>query len=173
MEPVFMVASLGLALAAPLLFVLYRRGRRLPVGSRCGNCSAESFELRVRVLGRLLRAHGLRRRWCPRCGWQGFARTPTVLQAARPALARPAPIEAPTVVVLRSIEVDGRLIDVAVHCRPERPRWVGRLAFAAGAWRWTDESDDFRGDSLGDILVQTLTLSDRAIMHRVRQALYG
>ena len=44
----------------------------LPKGDRCPNCDAVTARVQSKLMGRLIR--NLRKRWCMRCGWEGFLR---------------------------------------------------------------------------------------------------
>lgn len=44
----------------------------LPKGDRCPNCDAATARVQSRLMGRLVPK--LRKRWCMRCGWEGFLR---------------------------------------------------------------------------------------------------
>ncbi len=44
----------------------------LPKGDRCPNCDAATARVQARVMGRLI--PNLRKRWCMRCGWEGYCR---------------------------------------------------------------------------------------------------
>jgi hypothetical protein len=50
----------------------------LPTDRRCSQCDEETLLLRTNPIGRWAFALSLRRvqwRWCPRCGWEGLARS--------------------------------------------------------------------------------------------------
>jgi hypothetical protein len=65
------------AVGTKLLLALVTIYLLLPADRRCDLCDGETLPLRMgpagRALGRLMRRH-LGRRWCPACGWSGFAR---------------------------------------------------------------------------------------------------
>jgi hypothetical protein len=44
----------------------------LPKGDRCPNCDAATARVQSKLMGRLIR--NLRKRWCMRCGWEGYFR---------------------------------------------------------------------------------------------------
>jgi hypothetical protein len=76
----FALVAVGskLVLALLTIYLLF------PADRRCDRCDGETLPLRMgaagRTVGVLLRRH-FGRRWCPACGWSGFAR----LDAGRPA----------------------------------------------------------------------------------------
>ena len=49
-----------------------------PSERTCDECDAETLPVRMGVGGRMLQKMligKLQRRWCPRCGWEGYTRT--------------------------------------------------------------------------------------------------
>jgi hypothetical protein len=67
------------ALGAKLLLGLIMIYFLLPAEPSCNQCDGETILLQTRRAAKLvaLACFGtLQRRWCPRCGWEGFARAP-------------------------------------------------------------------------------------------------
>jgi hypothetical protein len=66
-----------IAVGSKLLLALLTIYLLLPADRRCDRCDGETLPLRMgvtgRAMGRLLRRH-FGRRWCPSCGWSGYAR---------------------------------------------------------------------------------------------------
>lgn len=66
-----------LAFGAKLLLALVTIYLLLPVESSCNGCDEETLLLQPRRGDRVLSLvclGRLQRRWCPHCGWEGFAR---------------------------------------------------------------------------------------------------
>lgn len=67
----FVAIGSKLILALVTIYLLF------PAGRSCDQCDGETLPIRMgavgRMVGRLLRRH-LGRRWCPSCGWTGYAR---------------------------------------------------------------------------------------------------
>ena len=88
----FFFAAVGakLVLAVVTIFLL------LPTDRRCSECDGETLLVRMGPVGRRISRAlfgALQRRWCPRCGWEGYARG---VRPGQPVpVASPAP-EAPT-----------------------------------------------------------------------------
>jgi hypothetical protein len=67
-----------LAFGAKLLLALITIYLLLPQESSCNGCDEETLLLQATRADRVLSIFclgRLRRRWCPHCGWEGFART--------------------------------------------------------------------------------------------------
>ena len=54
----------------------------LPKGDRCPNCDAATARVQARVISRLV--PNLRKRWCMRCGWEGYLRQGALTPEAQP-----------------------------------------------------------------------------------------
>lgn len=77
-----------LAFGAKLLLALVMIYLLLPADRRCNQCDHETLLLQMSSSGRWLSLAclgTLQRRWCPACGWEGFARAPSLQIAARSA----------------------------------------------------------------------------------------
>jgi hypothetical protein len=64
-------------LGAKLLLALLTIYFLLPAESTCNQCDEDTILLQARAGSRLVSLvclGTLQRRWCPRCGWEGFAR---------------------------------------------------------------------------------------------------
>lgn len=69
----FVTVGAKLLLAMLMIYLLF------PSDRTCNTCDEETLLVRMGRSGRLLAvlAFGrLQKRWCPRCGWEGFARLP-------------------------------------------------------------------------------------------------
>lgn len=167
METVLVLLYLVSAGGAAILLARPAWARLRSVRSHCPDCGGATEPLRPPLVAPLV-GRITHPRWCMGCGWQGWvprglARTPAV----EPIIAEPVDLR------LRAVDVDGRRVEVMLQCRPESLHWFGRLGYRAEDWHWVERCDDFEGASLGDLIEQSLTLSEPAIARRVRQALYG
>ncbi len=67
-----------IAVGAKLILALVTIYLLFPSDNCCNNCDGETLLLQMgrsgRAVSRLLLGT-LQRRWCPRCGWEGLART--------------------------------------------------------------------------------------------------
>lgn len=82
----FVAVGAKLILAVVTVYLLFSTDRS------CSACDGETLPLRMRAPGRLLSwllAGKLQRRWCPRCGWEGFTRTGGQSLAASEEATRP------------------------------------------------------------------------------------
>jgi hypothetical protein len=67
------------AMGAKLLLALFTIYLLFPDETSCNQCDCDTLLLQMPRPARLLAAiciGTLQRRWCPRCGWEGFARVP-------------------------------------------------------------------------------------------------
>ena len=168
-----MVIALPLALGG---YVVYNG---LPRTRRCPACAGDTVRLRSRLhrlASPLFRFNELHLRWCPECHWSGTAR---IGRAPTPALApvagragRGRPGGAPDSVDIRRLDVDGRPVRVMVQCWAEEGQWRGRLLFIAADGRtWMEGVSSITGRSALDVLSQALTIPDRALTGRLRNAM--
>lgn len=87
----FVTVVAKLVLAMVMIYLL------LPTDRRCGECDEETLLLEDHPLVRLMSRctpWQLRRRWCPRCGSEGFARLSLSRRAAERGLPERIPIHA-------------------------------------------------------------------------------
>lgn len=72
------IAFIFVAFVSKLLLAVAMCYLIFPAERTCDACNGETLAVRMgpggRVLSRLLLGR-LQRRWCPRCGWQGYTRT--------------------------------------------------------------------------------------------------
>lgn len=69
---------LFVAMGAKLLLALVTIYLLFPSDRSCNSCNHETLLLQMGRPGRILAwllLGRIERRWCPRCGWEGFART--------------------------------------------------------------------------------------------------
>lgn len=69
----FVTVGAKLLLAMVMIYLLF------PSDRTCNTCDEETILVRMGRSGRLLAVLAcgrLQKRWCPRCGWEGFARLP-------------------------------------------------------------------------------------------------
>ncbi|HYJ78900.1 MAG TPA: hypothetical protein VEW03_04840 [Longimicrobiaceae bacterium] len=68
----FIAFGAKVVLACAMIYLI------LPADRVCSGCDAETLPLRMGALGRTfsgLMLGRVQRRFCPRCGWEGFVRT--------------------------------------------------------------------------------------------------
>lgn len=68
----FVAFGSKLLLALAMIYLVF------PSDRSCSQCDGETIALRMGRLGRAatrMLGGALQRRWCPRCGWEGFTRT--------------------------------------------------------------------------------------------------
>lgn len=174
-----MVIALPLALGG---YVVYNG---LPRSRRCPACAADTIRLRSalhRLASHVVHADELHLRWCPECDWNGTARlgpTPATATATAPPAAAAAGGDldaprrhAPDSVDIRRLDVDGRAVRVMVQCWAERGEWRGRLLFIAPDGRtWMEGASSITGRSALEVLSQALTIPDRTLTGRLRNAM--
>ncbi|MBW3554345.1 MAG: hypothetical protein KY466_12575 [Gemmatimonadetes bacterium] len=176
---------LFLVIALPLALGLLVALNGLPRTRLCPLCTGETIRIRSRrhaALSRFLPRESLQRRWCPCCDWSG-----TVRVARRPAGARGAPrapvgpretasaadgpVPPAPGLQVRCLELDDGAWRVQLECWAEEGAWRGRLLFVGpGGHAWTDGRPHLVGRSAVEVFSQVLSLSDRALVGRIRKA---
>lgn len=182
------ILYLVLVIALPLVLSAVVSYRTLPDGDDCPLCGDDTLRLRSRWLrwtSAVKPGARLQRRWCLGCGWEGISRLVRTETAPRAVDAQPGPTRSPDTqresgrpdvhsrdrkaIDLRKLEVDGQRWRVMLETWCDAGGWYGRLLFGGPSGRlWTDRQEVFRGPSPLDVLGQALSLSDRVLVHRVR-----
>lgn len=80
----FVTVGAKLLLAMVMIYLLF------PSDRTCNTCDEETILVRSGRLLAVLAFGRLQKRWCPRCGWEGFARLPRPAAA----VAVPTPVRA-------------------------------------------------------------------------------
>lgn len=92
---IYYILFLFIAFGSKLLLALLMIYMLLPSVRSCNSCDGETLLIRPTGSRRVLYALTLgrvQRRWCPRCGWDGFARRvppPVAMAPASPGAPRP------------------------------------------------------------------------------------
>lgn len=171
-----LVLYVSLVIALPMALGVLVAYNGLPTTRFCPLCAGETLRLRSRrhlLLSRPIRRTQLHARWCPSCEWSGTVRISTPFPAPVPAAARPAetPTEPAGGLEVRRIEMADGAWRVRLECWAEGDAWRGRLQFVGPAGHaWADGRPLLTGRSAVDVLTQVLSLSDRALMGRIRKA---
>lgn len=163
---------LFLVIALPLVLGGIVACNGLPRSRLCPLCMAETFRIRSRrhaLASRLLGGEELHARWCPSCEWEGTVRVARPLYAAAPAPGEPRVVSPG--LEIRRVELGAEAWQVRLECWSEGDEWHGRLLFVGpGGRAWTDGRPLLTGQSALDVLSQVLTLSDRALVGRIKKA---
>lgn len=166
---------LVLVIALPLALALLVALNGIPRSRLCPACTGETLRIqsrRHRLLSRALRAEELQVRWCPACEWTGtvrLARPAPVAATSAPALTAPA--TRATGLELRRVRLSDGHWRVQLECWAEDGAWRGRLLFVGpGGRAWADGRPLLTGRSALDVVSQVLSLSDRALVGRIRKA---
>lgn len=176
----FVVIALPVALGLLVAFNALPRTRLCPL------CAGETLRILSRkhaLVSRCLTGESLQSRWCPSCEWSGTVRVVRRPLASRatprvtiepPAPATPVPEDpaaATSGLQVRCIQMDDGPWRVQLECWAEGGAWHGRLQFVGpGGRAWTDGRPDLTGHSAMDVFSQVLSLSDRALVGRIRKA---
>lgn len=176
---------LVLVITLPVALGLLVAFNGLPRTRLCPLCASETLRIRSRrhaLVGRWLRRQSLQSRWCPSCEWSGTVRVVRSPLASRPphvGLEAPPPstsvaedpVAVPSGLQVRCIRMDDDAWRVQLECWAEDGAWRGRLLFVGpGGRAWTDGRPDLTGRSAMDVFSQVLSLSDRALVGRIRKA---
>ncbi|MGQ0813092.1 MAG: hypothetical protein ACT4O1_01340 [Gemmatimonadota bacterium] len=163
---------LVLAIALPVALSALIGFRGLPRSNTCPNCALETLPLLsvpLRIAQRIYGGLALQRRWCPTCGWDGYAR------GERIRLTKPAAEALPhRTQLVRTLELGGRAWRVLLESWRERGRCYGRLLFMGPSGKlWCDPDAAFSAPTQHEVLGQALSLSDRLLAYRLREVISG
>lgn len=176
---------LFLVIALPLALGLLVAFNGLPRTPLCPLCAGETIRIRSRhlaALSRCLPKESLQRRWCPGCERNGtvrVARTPArergapqgPVESGETTPAADAPVSPAPGLQVRCLELDDGAWRVQLECWAEEGAWRGRLLFVGpGGRAWTDGRPHLTGRSAIEVFSQVLSLSDRALVGRIRKA---
>ncbi|MGH7470182.1 MAG: hypothetical protein ACRENP_19725 [Longimicrobiales bacterium] len=165
----FIVVALPVALGVAVSYRSLCRTRHCPL------CGSESVQLASRIgrlLDRLRLRSAIQRRWCVRCGWEGFARLGRELAhatgefnlfAAAPPTSgcRTEPVR-----TLRLGEVQWRVL---LQCWQDQGWYFGQLIFLGPAGHLQrDPLHPLTGPTRRDVFDQALALSDRLLAYRLK-----
>jgi hypothetical protein len=161
--------------ALPLTLGIVVTYRGLNRDRRCPTCDHETIRITSffnHKLQRLWPDHSLQRRWCPSCGWEGYARVgpPALLpglEVVRTTQIRPT--HGCRTEPLRSLRFGGNQWRVLLQCWQEQGSHYGRLLFVGPAGRlWRDATEPFAGPTRIAVVEQALSLSDGLLTYRLR-----
>jgi hypothetical protein len=165
----FIVVALPVALGVAVSY------RSLCRSTNCPLCGSETVQLDSRLgrfLARLWLRNSIQRRWCVRCGWEGFARLGrrsalTVSEFNVPAPARPsAGCRTEPVRTLRLGDVQWRVL---LQCWQDQGWYFGQLIFLGpGGHLQRDPLHPLTGPTRRDVFEQALSLSDRLLTYRLK-----
>jgi hypothetical protein len=171
-----LVLYVSLVVALPVALGILVACNGLPRSRHCPVCAGETLRLRSRrhaVLSRALPQGELHARWCPACEWAGTVRLVAacpvpIVPASTAAAAQP---ERTPGLEIRRIEMDDGPWRVQLECWAEGEAWHGRLLFVGpGGRAWSDGRALLTGRSAVDVFSQVMSLSDRALVGRIRKA---
>lgn len=165
----FIVVALPLALGIAVSYRSLSRDRQCPL---CGNETVQVNSRTSRMVNRLWFRSMLQRRWCTRCGWEGFARLARPRQdpllAFQTASVRPhAGCRTEAVRTLRFGDVHWRVL---LQSWQDQGWFFGQLIFIGPAGHLRrDPLHPITGPTRRDVFEQALALSDGMLMYRLRE----
>lgn len=166
---------LSLVIALPLALGAIVGYNGLPRTRHCPLCAGDTLRIRSprhAIMSRLVPGLELHARWCPSCEWSGTTRAvPAPVLAEPPVTAVEPTAPKPAGLEIRRVDLGAESWRVHLECWAEDDAWHGRLMFVGpGGHAWADGRGLLRGRTALQVLTQVLSLSDEALVGRIRKA---